>query len=97
MNLALPGILQRLLEIVEPLPPRYDPTQVTATLPDVKNERTNRLHVIACRARHIEIRTAQQDAKIERARDRRLLWILIALAVGGNAESLSAVAAFIVN
>lgn len=97
MNVALPGIFQRILEIVEPLPPRYDASIVTTTLPDPKHERTTREHVIACRARHIEIRTAQQDAAIERARDRRLLWILIGLSVGGNAEAIQAVANFITN
>lgn len=86
-----------IIERLAPLPQAYDPNKTSATLPDPKFERTTKEHVIACRARHIEIRTAQQAAEIERAKDRRLLWVLISLAVGGNASALQQVAAFILN
>lgn len=97
MNIALPGILQRLLEFVEPLPEKFDPARIRAVQPDEKKERTLAGHIRECHARYVELRVEQQEAKIERARDRRMLWILIALSVGGNAESLKAVANFILN
>lgn len=97
MNLALPGMLQRLLEMVEPLPKPFDPDRLRAVVPDATKERTLAGHIRECHARYVELRIEQQNAVIERARDRRLLWILIALSVGGNAESLQTIAAFIVN
>lgn len=97
MNLATSGILQRLLEIVEPLPKPFDPDRLRAVAPDPAKEKTLAGHIRECHARYIELRVEQQDARIERARDRRLLWILIALAVGGNMEALKSIAAFIVN
>lgn len=97
MNLALPGMLQKLLEFVEPLPKPFDPAKMRAVAPDPAKERTLAGHIRECHARYVELRIEQQNAVIERARDRRLLWILIALAVGGNLETLKAVAAFVAN
>jgi hypothetical protein len=86
-----------ILERLAPLPQRYDPHSARAKLPDPKKEKTLIGHVIECHARFVELKTDASDLRIDIAKTRRLLWVLIALAVGGNADTLGKIAAFIAN
>lgn len=97
MNIGLPNVLATLTEFLSPLPKRYDPHTICAVIPDPAKEKTLAGHIRECHARYVELRVEMQDARIEQARTMRLLWVLIALAVGGNASSLQAVANFILN
>lgn len=97
MSIGLPGILSQLTEFLQPLPKRYDPHTIRAVIPDPAKEKTLAGHIRECHARYVELRVEMQDARIEQARTMRLLWVLIALAVGGNAGALQQVAAFILN
>lgn len=97
MNLALPSILSSLAEFVSPLPKPYDQHAIRGMVPDVKRERTLTDHIRECRARYVEIRVELQDLRIEQARTMRLIWVLIGLAVAGNATALQAILNFIAN
>lgn len=97
MNLALPGILSSLAEFVSPLPKPYDPHTIRSVIPDPTKEKTLVGHVRECHARYVEIRVELQEARIEQARTMRLIWVLIGLAVAGNATALQAILNFIAN
>ena len=97
MNLALPGILQSLAEFVSPLPKPFDQNAIRAVMPDASKEKTLAGHIRECHTRYVEIRVELQDLRIEHARMMRLLWVLIGIALAGNASALQAVANFVLN
>lgn len=97
MNIGLPNVLATLTEFLSPLPKRYDPHTIRAVMPDATKEKTLAGHIKECHARYIELRVEMQDARIEQARTMRLLWVLIGIAVAGNASALQAIANFVLN
>ena len=97
MNLALPGILSSLAEFVSPLPKPFDQHTIRAVMPDATKEKTLAGHIRECHTRYVEIRVELQDLRIEQARTMRLIWVLIGLAVAGNATALQAILNFIAN
>lgn len=80
-----------------PMPKRFDPTTVRATLPDASKEKTLSGHVRECTARYVEVRTLLSDLEVGNAKTQRLIWALIALGVAGNTDLLAKIASFVAN
>lgn len=82
-----------LIDILQSLngrqPERYNPQYDRATLPDPAREKTLKGHVLECGKRYIELRGALQDQAIEQWRQRRLLWIVIALLAANKVVDVS--------
>ena len=60
-------------------PPRYDANLHRSTIPDPKKEKTLSKHVEECAARFHELRTDNQDIRIELFELRRLIYLVIGL------------------
>lgn len=97
MNIASSGLFSAILELVGPLPQRYDPTSAKALIPDPKKETNLAGHVRECATRFVELKTDISDVRIEQAKTTRLIWVALGLLVAGNTSALKSIAAFITN